>query len=564
MQNEFRIEIYNFESQSLRITGSFEEPLFAVKDICNVLGLSNVTEAVRNIPDKWKRVQKFLTLRSGEQDMITVTESGLYKMVMRSTKPVAEKFQEWICEEVLPSIRKKGEYVLTEYKEKIEKQKKEIENQKIENQKKQLALEEAREKEEKQKKEIENQKIETQKKQLALEEAQKKDQAQKDRIELLEMKVLCQRRRLQPGINVVYLVTSPSNKHKRIYIVGKAVVLKERITGYNKIEEHEVIYYVEFKSREEMMVAESMVLRKLENFRQVKNRDRFILPETRNIKFFTDVYDMCNDFFNPKDDQYLLEPQIPLGINENIGSTALVKFQEKIIVTQQIDKENNLSVPILNKTSAIPTRIKTEVKKNNRIDYIRTYKNYIILRNKIYRQKNIERLRMIRKEYYRDNKDKLLLQSKNYYYKNKKKYSDRWKKYYRKNIEKMLIRNKIYHDANREVIKTKARKKYRENAILYRHKAKEWRQKNLEKAREIGRRAYHNNAQKNIERNRKYKLEHRDELLIKDKERYHANKTEINEKRKVKVQCECGLLLAKSSLSGHKKSKKHLEILSNK
>ena len=114
MQNEFRIEIYNFESQSLRITGSFEEPLFAVKDICNVLGLSNVTEAVRNIPDKWKRVQKFLTLRSGEQDMITVTESGLYKMVMRSTKPVAEKFQEWICEEVLPSIRKKGEYVLTE------------------------------------------------------------------------------------------------------------------------------------------------------------------------------------------------------------------------------------------------------------------------------------------------------------------------------------------------------------------------------------------------------------------------------------------------------------------
>jgi prophage antirepressor-like protein len=38
---------------------------------------------------------------------------------MRSRKPIAEKFQEWVCETVLPSIRKKGEFVLTEYKKQL-------------------------------------------------------------------------------------------------------------------------------------------------------------------------------------------------------------------------------------------------------------------------------------------------------------------------------------------------------------------------------------------------------------------------------------------------------------
>ncbi len=108
------------------VIGTHENPMFAAKDICNILGLSNSTISLRNIPDKWKGANKLLT-PSGEQDMLTVTEAGLYKLVMRSTKPIAEKFQEWICEDVLPSIRKKGEYVLEEYKKKIEEQQKQLE-----------------------------------------------------------------------------------------------------------------------------------------------------------------------------------------------------------------------------------------------------------------------------------------------------------------------------------------------------------------------------------------------------------------------------------------------------
>ena len=133
------IEIYSFEDKNIRVVGTFENPLFAVKDICNILEIANVTMAVKNIPDKWKGVKKFLT-PSGEQEMLCVNEAGLYKLVMRSTKPIAEKFQEWVCEEVLPSIRKKGEFILEEYRQKLEvvKEKNEEYEKKLENQQKQL------------------------------------------------------------------------------------------------------------------------------------------------------------------------------------------------------------------------------------------------------------------------------------------------------------------------------------------------------------------------------------------------------------------------------------------
>jgi len=112
------IEIHNFENKNVRIIGTHENPWFAVKDICNILELSNVTVSLNNIPEKWKGIKKVLT-PSGDQNMLTVNEAGLYKLIMRSNKPIAEKFQEWVCEEVLPSIRKKGEYKMKEMQEKI-------------------------------------------------------------------------------------------------------------------------------------------------------------------------------------------------------------------------------------------------------------------------------------------------------------------------------------------------------------------------------------------------------------------------------------------------------------
>ena len=58
--------------------------------------------------------------------MLYVNESGLYKLIMKSKKPIAQKFQEWICEEILPSIRKTGSYTLESLKKQIEEKDKKI------------------------------------------------------------------------------------------------------------------------------------------------------------------------------------------------------------------------------------------------------------------------------------------------------------------------------------------------------------------------------------------------------------------------------------------------------
>ena len=84
---------------------------------------------MKNIPEKWKGL-KNITSTSGNQEMLIINESGLYKLIMRSNKPIAEKFQEWVCEEILPSIRKKGEFVLQEYKKKLEEQQSVVDQQK--------------------------------------------------------------------------------------------------------------------------------------------------------------------------------------------------------------------------------------------------------------------------------------------------------------------------------------------------------------------------------------------------------------------------------------------------
>ena len=102
-------ETVSFNEKNIRVIGSYQEPWFVAKDICNILELKNITETMKMIPEKWRGSEKLNTF-GGEQNMIIINEAGLYKLIMRSNKPVAQKFQEVVCEEILPSLRKKGEY----------------------------------------------------------------------------------------------------------------------------------------------------------------------------------------------------------------------------------------------------------------------------------------------------------------------------------------------------------------------------------------------------------------------------------------------------------------------
>ena len=122
-----------FNEQTVRVFGSFEEPLFVLKDICQILGLSNPSKTLENVD---KDYHLSLEIRggnsSGIQQTLVVRESGLYQVIMRCRKEVAKPFQRWVCSEVLPSLRKKGEYKMKEeYKNKLEQMAKIIEDKNI-------------------------------------------------------------------------------------------------------------------------------------------------------------------------------------------------------------------------------------------------------------------------------------------------------------------------------------------------------------------------------------------------------------------------------------------------
>lgn len=80
--------------------------------MCEVLDIkwTGNTTTLINVSEKHKSILNFRTLR-GNTGVWCVDEAGLYKLIMRSNKPEAEKFQDWVTEEVLPSIRKHGAYM---------------------------------------------------------------------------------------------------------------------------------------------------------------------------------------------------------------------------------------------------------------------------------------------------------------------------------------------------------------------------------------------------------------------------------------------------------------------
>lgn len=93
---------------NVRTAGTPEEPLFCLADICRVLELQ--TGATKNRLDQRGVSLVNTPTSSGVQPMVYINEKNLYKVIMRSDKPQAEDFQDWVCGEVLPTIRKTGRY----------------------------------------------------------------------------------------------------------------------------------------------------------------------------------------------------------------------------------------------------------------------------------------------------------------------------------------------------------------------------------------------------------------------------------------------------------------------
>lgn len=103
--------------KQFRVWNTPEEPLFLAKDVAEWLGYRGGKHASKNMCrnlNKDENVKCTAWLPSGKgfqrRTVWFVTECGLYKAIMKSKLPEAEPFQDWVCDEVLPCIRKHGFY----------------------------------------------------------------------------------------------------------------------------------------------------------------------------------------------------------------------------------------------------------------------------------------------------------------------------------------------------------------------------------------------------------------------------------------------------------------------
>lgn len=108
--------IQEFNNSSLgkcRVIGNHDNPLFCLKDVCEILDISNNSDVKASIINEFgKGVDLTYPLETagGIQQATFITEPQLYFVLMRSDKPKAKPFRQWVINDVLPSIRKTGGY----------------------------------------------------------------------------------------------------------------------------------------------------------------------------------------------------------------------------------------------------------------------------------------------------------------------------------------------------------------------------------------------------------------------------------------------------------------------
>ena len=107
------LQVFSYEGSEIRTVQLGGEPWWVLKDICDVLELSNPSVIADRLDEDEKAKvdpKQYLGSRSNEPATV-ISESGLYNVILLSRKPEAKKFKRWITHEVLPTIRKHGAYV---------------------------------------------------------------------------------------------------------------------------------------------------------------------------------------------------------------------------------------------------------------------------------------------------------------------------------------------------------------------------------------------------------------------------------------------------------------------
>ncbi|HHK4226600.1 TPA: Bro-N domain-containing protein [Pseudomonas aeruginosa] len=101
---------FKFDAREVRTLLIDDQPWFCVADICRVLGYSNSRDALaKHCREKGVAKRDTLTTK-GRQALTFINEGNLYRLIIKSRKEEAQRFESWVCDEVLPAIRKHGRY----------------------------------------------------------------------------------------------------------------------------------------------------------------------------------------------------------------------------------------------------------------------------------------------------------------------------------------------------------------------------------------------------------------------------------------------------------------------
>ncbi|MGL5961623.1 MAG: BRO-N domain-containing protein, partial [Cetobacterium sp.] len=129
-ENKFNAEnlehlnkILTYNNKSVRVFGTNEDPWFCGRDVCEILEYANYRQSLYdNVEDENKKSLKDLRvslkltpkITHNEGQMCYINEEGLYNLIFACKLPLAKLFKKWVMKEVLPSIRKTGQYKLQE------------------------------------------------------------------------------------------------------------------------------------------------------------------------------------------------------------------------------------------------------------------------------------------------------------------------------------------------------------------------------------------------------------------------------------------------------------------
>ena len=110
------LQLFNYEDNTVRTIMIDGEVWFVAKDVCDILGLSNPTEAIRGLDDDEKntlRISEGIPGR-GNPNLNVINEPGLYALVFKSNKPEAKQFSKWVRTTVLPQLNHTGSFSMVQ------------------------------------------------------------------------------------------------------------------------------------------------------------------------------------------------------------------------------------------------------------------------------------------------------------------------------------------------------------------------------------------------------------------------------------------------------------------